>query len=181
MKILTLILEGYQDIELSGVIGTINNSGQLEQNTYFNPDGKTNIFGSNNIGSISTTNSYDVNDYDAIFIPGGKSAIELRTNSKALATIKDFIDQDKYIIAICDAGNALCDAKLMSEKKYSSYPIKGIETSACAQRENNSMITVDGKYITGRGPSSSLELGLKVIEILISKSKSEEVRAGLFA
>ncbi len=181
MKILTLILDGYQDIELSGVIGTINNSGQLEKNTYFNPDGKTNIFGSNKIGSIETTSIYNVNDYDAIFVPGGKSAIELRINQKALAIVKDFIDHDKYIIAICDAGNALCDAKLMCGKKYSSYPIQGIETSSCPQRDNEAMVTVDDKFITGRGPASSLELGLKVVEILISKAKSDEVRAGLFA
>ena len=181
MKILTLILEGYQDIELSGVIGTINNSGQLEQNTYFNPDGKTSVFGSNKIGSIATTSIYDVKDYDAIFIPGGKSALELRVNQKAIDTIQNFINNDKYVIAICDAGNAICDAKLLCGKKYSSYPIQGIEQRACSNRESQAEITVDGKYITGRGPSSSLELGLKVIEILISKNKSNEVRAGLFA
>ncbi len=181
MKILTLILDGYQDIELSGVLGAINSSGQLEQNTYFNPDGKTNIFGSNNIGSITTTSIYNVEDYDAIFIPGGKSALELRVNQKAIEVIQNFINNNKYIIAICDAGNAICDAKLLCDKKYSSYPIEGIELKACSNRENQAPITVDGKYITGRGPSSSLELGLKVIEILISKNKSDEVRARLFA
>ena len=181
MRILTLILDGYQDIELSGVIGTITSSRELEKNTYYNPDGKTNIFGSNHIGSIETTSVYDINEYDAIFIPGGKLAIELRINIKALNTIKDFIDNDKYIISICDSPNALCDAKLLCDKKYASYPIEGIENSSSAKRDKTAITIVDGKYITGRGPSSSLELGLKVIEVLISKEKSNYVRSQLFA
>lgn len=181
MKILTLTLDGYQDIELSGVIGTINNSGKLEKITYYNPDGKTNIFGSNNISSIKTVSTYDVNDYDAIFVPGGKACLELRKNQKALSTIKTFIDNNKYIIAICDAPNALHETKLISDKKYVSYPIGGIEKSSSDKRDQKAVTMVDGKYITGRGPSSSIELGLKVIEIMISKDESEKVRARLFA
>ncbi len=181
MKILALILEGYQDIELSGVIGTINSSGELKKITYFNPNNKTNVFGSNKIGSIKTTSIYNVNDYDAIFIPGGKSAIELRTNTKALDVIKDFIVNDKFIISLCDAPNALCETKLIKDQKYTSYPILGIENSACKNRSANAITMVDGKFITGRGPSASIELGLKVIKIMISKEKSKKVKAKLFA
>lgn len=181
MKILTLILEGYQDIELSGVIGTLNNSGELEKNVYYNPDGKSDIFGSNKIGSIKTVFNYNVNDYDGIFIPGGNCAKELRVNKKALSTIKEFIDNDKYIISLCDSPNALCEAKLLCDKEYVSYPIDGIDSFACKKRNKNATISVDGKYITGRGPAYSIELGLKVIEVLISKEKSIKVRSGLFA
>lgn len=181
MKILTLILDGYQDIELSGVIGTLNNSGELESNTYYNPDGKTDIFGSNKIGSIKTTSTYNVHDYDAIFIPGGRAALELRVNKKAQNLVKDFIDNDKYIISLCDSPNALYDAKLITNKKYVSYPIDGLDGKSCPNRQQDYITMVDGKYITGRGPASSLELGLKVIEIMISKEKSEKVRARLFA
>ena len=181
MKILTLILDGYQDIELSGVIGTLNSSGELEKITYYNPNEKTNIFGSNNIGSIKTTFTYNIDEYDAIFIPGGKLAIELRTNIKALNVVKDFIDNDKYIISICDSPNALYDAKLLCDKKYTSYPIQGVENSSSTKRDKTAVTIIDGKYITGRGPSASLELGLRVIEVLISKEKSDHVRSLLFA
>ncbi|MGL6125440.1 MAG: DJ-1/PfpI family protein [Metamycoplasmataceae bacterium] len=181
MRLLTLILDGYQNIELTGVIGTINNSGELENNTFYNPDDKSEVFGSYKIGSIKTVSKYNVNDYDAIFIPGGRAALELRVNKKALGVVKDFIDNDKYVIAICDAPNALYESKLITNKKYVSYPIEGIKTKSSSLRQENDSIMVDGKYITGRGPASSLELGLKVIEIIISKTKSEKVRQGLFA
>ena len=40
---------------------------------------------------------------------------------------------------------------------------------------------IDGKYITGRGPASGLELGLLVIKTLVSKEVSDKVRTTLFA
>ncbi|MGL5205818.1 MAG: DJ-1/PfpI family protein [Metamycoplasmataceae bacterium] len=180
MKILTLILCGYQDIELSGVIGTLDKSGELDV-TYYNPNGDTNIFGSFNIGSIKTISTYNINDYDGIFIPGGRAALELRKNEKALTVIKDFIKNDKYIIAICDAPNALYETKLITDKKYVSYPIDGIDSRASSLRQKNDSVIVDGKYITGRGPAASIELGLKTLEVMISKEKSDKVRAMLFA
>lgn len=181
MKILALILDGYQDIELSSVIGALNSSGELEKITYYNPDKKTDIFGSNKIGSIKTVFTYNVNDYDAIFISGGKLAIELRTNKKALSVVKEFIDNNKYIISLCDSPNALCEAKLLCDKKYASYPIENIESSSCEKRDKSAITMIDGKYITGRGPASGLELGLLVIKTLVSKEVSDKVRATLFA
>ena len=45
--------------------------------------------GSNQIGSIKTINEeINVDDFDAIFIPGGASCINLRTNQKAIKLIE---------------------------------------------------------------------------------------------
>ncbi|MGL5732584.1 MAG: DJ-1/PfpI family protein [Metamycoplasmataceae bacterium] len=180
MKIITLVLDGYQDIELTGVIGALEKSNEVDV-TYYNPDGNTNIFGTFNIGSIKTTSTYNVDNYDGIFIPGGRAALELRKNEKALAIVKDFIKNDKYIIAICDAPNALYETKLITDKKYVSYPIDGIDSKSSSLRQKNDQVMVDGKYITGRGPGASIELGLKALEIMLSKEKSEKARAMLFA
>ncbi|MGL5617913.1 MAG: DJ-1/PfpI family protein [Metamycoplasmataceae bacterium] len=180
MKIITLILDGYQDIELTGVIGVLYKSGEIDV-TYYNPDGNTNVFGTFNIGSIETISTYNVNDYDAIFIPGGRAALELRKNEKALSIVKDFVNNDKYIIAICDAPNALYETKIITNKKYASYPIDEIDSKSSPLRQKNDHVMVDGKYITGRGPGASIELGLKALEIMLSKEKSRKVREMLFA
>ncbi|MGL5204824.1 MAG: DJ-1/PfpI family protein, partial [Metamycoplasmataceae bacterium] len=160
--------------------GVLDKSNEFDI-TYYNPDGKTNIFGTFHIGSIQTISTYNINDYDGIFIPGGRAAIELRKNNKALSMIKDFINNEKYIIAICDAPNALYETNLITDKKYVSYPIDGIDEKSSFLRQKNDIVMVDGKYITGRGPGSSIEFGLKVLEIMISKQKSEKIREMLFA
>ena len=96
MKLLVVTIEKFQEIELHGFIGTLKISNKFDEITYWNPDGKIEVSGSNNIGSIKTiTNDINVNNYDAIFIPGGAACISLRKNEKAISLIKEFIDNDK--------------------------------------------------------------------------------------
>ncbi|MGL4343013.1 MAG: DJ-1/PfpI family protein [Metamycoplasmataceae bacterium] len=182
MKILTLVLPNYQDIELNSFIGSLNMSEKLELVDYYNPDQLDNIFGSNKIGSIKMTkNKINVEDYDALYIPGGAMAIELRKNQKALDVVREFIKKNKYVVAHCDSPNALYDSGIFVDKKYISYPITNDKSYFSPKRlTDDSLVCVDEKYISGRGPWASLELGLKTIEILISKEMSEITRNRLF-
>lgn len=175
MKLLVLTIEFYQDIELVSFIGALNACGQFKQIDYWNPDGIKNVFGSNQIGSIETKiDPIDPSQYDAIFIPGGRSCQNLRTNQKALELIKQFIELDKYVFAICDAPNALVDAKLMLNKKYVSYPIENIDKVATSLRQTNVKTWVDGKYITGDSPMASIELALLVIKTIFGQQLAQQ-------
>lgn len=175
MKLLVVTIEKFQEIELHGFIGTLKRSNKFDEITYWNPDGKIEVSGSNNIGSIKTiTNDINVNNYDAIFIPGGAACISLRKNEKAISLIKEFIDNDKWIISICDGPNALFDNNIFMDKKYSSYPIENIDNISGPNRNKN-YVTVDGKYITGKCPSASIDLAIKTIEILFNKELATSV------
>lgn len=176
MNLLVLTMTGYQDIELISFIGVLNTSGKIKKITYWNPDGIDNVFGSQNIGSIkSITNNVDINEYDAIFIPGGHACVDLRTNKKALDLIKQFIESNKYVFAICDAPNAIVESGMQLDKKYVSYPIEDIEKTATNLRQKNNKTCVDGKYITGNCPASSIEFGLVVLETLYGKEIRDKV------
>ena len=175
MNLLVLTLEGYQDIELVGFLGALNAGGQAIKITYWNPDGQKLVGGSNQIGQIKTTSqTLEASSFDAIFIPGGKACVGLRTNTKALTLIEQFIKLDKYIFAICDAPNALVDAKLMLNKKYVSYPIENIEKVATSLRQTNVKTWVDGKYITGDSPMASIELALLVIKTIFGQQLAQQ-------
>ena len=180
MKLLVVTIEKFQEIEMYGVLGTLKRSGKFEQMIFWNPDGQKEVVGSNQIGSIKTINEeINVDDFDAIFIPGGASCINLRTNQKAIKLIKEFIDKDKWIISICDGPNALHDNNIFLEKQYSSYPIENIDKKSGKNRNKN-YITVDKKYITGKCPSASIDLGIKVIETIFSKELSQKVYKAIF-
>lgn len=175
MKLLVLTISLYQDIELINFIGVLNASGKLEKVDYWNPDGESIVYGSNQIGQIKTKiDEVNVGNYDAIFIPGGKSCINLRTNSLALDLIKEFINLDKYIFAICDAPNALVDAKLLLDKKYVSYPIENIDKVSTNLRQKDKKVFVDGKYITGDSPYATIDFALEVIEQIYGQEIKKE-------
>ena len=136
--------------------------------------------GSNNIGVIKTIHSdIDVNDYDAVFVPGGAACINLRTNKRAIDLIKKFIENDKWIFAICDGPNALYDNDIYKDKNYSSYPLSNIK-EVSGKNRNKEYVTVDNKYITGKCPSAAIDLGIKVIEILYGKDIANKAYNGLY-
>lgn len=169
MKLLVLIIEGYQEIEVYGFLGTLKRSNKLEKIDYWNPDNLEIVQGSNKVGYIKTiSNDINVEDYDAIFIPGGSACINLRTNKRAIDLIKKFIEKDKWIFAICDGPNALFDNNIFIDKRYSSYPIENIKNK-CGINRTVEYVSVDGKYISGKCPSSAIELAIKVIEQLYDK------------
>lgn len=178
MKLLVLTISGYQDIELVSFVGVLNASGQWTTIDYWNPDGQTLVVGSNRIGAISAiTGPVDADAYDAIFIPGGYACQALRTNSAALRLIGNFIALDKYVVAICDAPNALVDAGMQLDKQYVSYPIPTIATCATAHRQTGVKTWVDGKYITGDSPAASIELALVVTKVLFGAAAAAHTRA----
>lgn len=180
MKLLVITIENFQDIEMHGFIGTIKRSQKIEKITYWNPNDKKEVWDVNKIGFIKTEcGNINVDEYDAIFIPGGAACIALRTDKKAIDLIKEFINKDKWIFAICDGPNALYDNNIFVDKKYSSFPIENIKNFSGKNR-NKDFITVDEKYITGKCPSSAIDLGLKVIEVLYGKDLSNNIYKGLY-
>ncbi len=180
MKLLVLIIDKYQEIEVYGFLGALNRSQKIEKITYWNPDGLVKVQGSNKIGFIETIiEDINVDDYDAIFVPGGAACISLRKNIKALNIIKEFISLDKWVFAICDGPNALYENNILNSKSYSSFPIENI-SKISGNKRSKEYITVDGKYITGKCPSAAIDLGIKVIEILYGKDLARKAHYGLY-
>ncbi len=180
MKLLVVIMDKYQDIEVNGFLGTLKRAKKFNTITYWNPDGQNEVFGSNEIGSIKTvSNDIDAKDYDAIFIPGGAACIAMRENKRTIDLINEFVKNDKWVFAICDGPNVLVDHNIFANKNYSSFPIENINEVAGINRNKN-YVTVDGKYITGKCPSASIDLGLKVIEVLFGSELAQSVHKGIY-
>ena len=98
MKLLVLIIDKYQEIEVYGFLGALNRSQKLEKITYWNPDGATKVQGSNKIGFIETINS-DINpeDYDAIY---AKQVIDTAQIINKILATTDFEKEVIYFNAI---------------------------------------------------------------------------------
>lgn len=44
---------------------------------------------------------------------------------------------------------------------------------------DNQPVVVDGKLVTSRGPGTSFALGLKLVELLVDKKTSDEIKDGM--
>jgi len=118
-------------------------------------------------------------DYKMLILPGGKLGVEnLFKNELLKAKLVDFAkDNKKIIAAICAAPTILGQLRILNNKKITIYPgiNQGLENSIIF----NEKVVVDGNIITGKSIGCAFEFTLKIIEILLNKTVSDNVRMEL--
>ncbi len=117
--------------------------------------------------NLSEIASFD--DAEVLVLPGGVPGIlNLKASEKLQHIVKQHIDKDLYIAAICAAPSVLHDWRLIDNKRTTAYPSYLTQLENCIQVSED--VVVDGKLITGRGVGVALEFGLKIV----SELKGEE-------
>lgn len=119
-------------------------------------------------------------EYDMIVLPGGlPGADHLNNDSRIQAVLKQMASKDKYTAAICAAPKVLANAGLLSGKQATSFPgvLEALNLSDVSLSQQP--VVTDGKVVTSRGPGTSMDFALDLIEKLVGKQKRGEVEAGL--
>jgi deglycase len=62
-----------------------------------------------------------VNEFDALFIPGGYSPDKLRVDEDAVRFAKDFVQSGKPVLAICHAAQLLITAQVLGGRKITGW------------------------------------------------------------
>lgn len=116
-------------------------------------------------------NEVSSKDYDCLILPGGMpGTINLENNQLVNYLIDSFIKEDKYVCAICAAPSILIKKGLLKNNEFTCFP--GFE---CGFESTKEKVHVHNKIITSNGFGSSIEFGLKIIECLLGKEKSQEI------
>ncbi|MFX0018501.1 MAG: type 1 glutamine amidotransferase domain-containing protein [Promethearchaeota archaeon] len=109
----------------------------------------------------------NADDYDGVIIPGGtKNPDYLRREKEVLDFVVKINDQNKLVGAICHAGWVLISAKIVKDRKATSYfAIKDDMINAGAKFEDNSVV-VDDNLITSRKPDDLPDFMKEVLRFL---------------
>jgi len=98
-------------------------------------------------------------------------------------TVNEFIrfaaENDKYLAAICAAPMILGELGLLDGREAICYP--GFEDKLKGAKISDKKVAVDGRFVTGKGMGVALEFGLKLVEVLVSKEKADELFASVQA
>lgn len=70
----------------------------------------------------ATFATIQVEDYDALVIPGGRAPEYIRLNEKVLRIVRHFSERKKPIAAICHAAQLLAAAGVLQGRTCSAYP-----------------------------------------------------------
>lgn len=179
MKLLVLVHNEFNDMELVSTLSVLDRTKEFEEITFYNPNISI-ATGQHKIVNLKLVDKFDIKDYDAIFIPGGRGCQHLRLDRKSIEVIKKFKENDKYIFAICDAPNVLYENGIIDDETvYSSYPIHNIEENSGKER-NKAFASAQDKIITGKSPAASATFALLIIKLLFGETKYEAIKKDIY-
>jgi len=93
-----------------------------------------------------------IDDFDAIFIPGGYSPDKLRVSKIVLEFVKDFVNSGKPVFSICHAPQLLISAQVLQGRKITGWKsiIQDIKNAGAEFVDKE--VVIDGNIISSRSP-----------------------------
>lgn len=117
----------------------------------------------------------DLSEYDMLFVPGGLGTRALRYDVEFIRWLKTAQDV-KYKISVCTGSLLLGAAGFLHNKKATTHPFSYELLEPYCKEVIKTRIVRDGDVITGGGVSTSIDLGLFVIEQFIGKEQIENIK-----
>lgn len=109
-----------------------------------------------------------VQDYDLLYLPGGKAPASLRKDENVLKFVREFAAAGKPIAAMCHGPQILISAGLVKGKKLTAWPEVAKEVEEAGGIYTDQPTVIDGQYITARWPGdlpNHLEAALKALPV----------------
>ncbi|WP_018883143.1 DJ-1/PfpI family protein [Paenibacillus massiliensis] len=120
----------------------------------------------------------DLSDYDAVFIPGGMGTRQLRYDEEFVTWLRK-AEHAQYLISVCTGSLLLGAAGLLQDIKATTHPLQYALLEPYVSEVLQARIVQDGRVITAGGVSTSIDLGLYMIELLLGMEAKEQVKRGI--
>jgi cyclohexyl-isocyanide hydratase len=117
--------------------------------------------------------SSDFTPYDVLIIPGGGGIRPLMKDNGFLEKLREFA-KNHVIYSVCTGSLLLGAAGILDGKKALTHQWHVKELQGYAQPAIG-RVHVDGNVVTAAGVSSSIDLGLKLIELIFDASIARKV------
>ncbi len=110
--------------------------------------------GKHGIGLKNSKSIDEVNpqNYDVLYLPGGKAPQKLRENEKVLNFVRSFVSTNKIIAAICHGPQILISAEVVKGKKIAAAHDIKEELEKAGAIFIDEALQEDGQFITARKP-----------------------------
>lgn len=126
----------------------------------------------------ATFDEINVENYDALVIPGGRAPEYIRLNQTVIKTVQHFAQENKPIAAICHGAQLLAAANVIQGKRCSAYPacspdvtLAGGEYAEIAVDEAD----VDGNLVTAPAWPAHPRWLAEFLKVLGTKIEHQEL------
>jgi protease I len=95
----------------------------------------------------------DPSSYDGLVLPGGVANPDaLRMDEDAVAFVKEFVESDRPVAAICHAPWTLAEADVVKGRRMTSWPSLQTDLRNAGADWVDEEVVVDGNLVTSRKP-----------------------------
>ncbi|MFA7561114.1 MAG: DJ-1/PfpI family protein [Candidatus Izemoplasmatales bacterium] len=164
MKFACLLADGFEDVEALGTSALLRRAGfTVDFYSVYNQDKVTGSY-KTTVTDLQKIQDLDTNDYDGLFIPGGRAAYILREDALVKEVVMKFYMSEKWMLALCAAPTVYGMLKIMDNRHYTSFP--GTEQDMHKAVRVDKKAVRDGLFITGRSAGSIYEFVFEVIKTI---------------
>lgn len=190
MKILLFLAKGFETMEFSVFVDIFG----WARNDYGYPIDVETVGFSKTVNSTfnipiivdKTIDEIDINDYDALAIPGGFEEFgfyDEAYNEEFLSLIRKFDEQNKIIATICVGALPLGKSGILKNRNATTYHLKDGYRQKELQKFGvnviNQPIVIDDNVITSYCPQTAPEVAFTLLAKLTSKKKMNIVKKAM--
>ncbi|KAB1175031.1 DJ-1/PfpI family protein [Photobacterium damselae] len=127
----------------------------------------------------------DINDFDALAIPGGMSRsgfYEDAYDERLLSLIRDFDSKGKIIASVCVGALPIAKSGVLNGRNGTTYHLSKKRQTQMEEMGVNVIqapIVIDKNIITSRSPSAAMDVAFKVVEMLTSTANLKRIKEGM--
>ncbi len=173
-KIAIFLADGFEEVEAFAPVDILRRGGM--DVSMVSIMGRKQVNGSHGIDVQADIllEELDFDSMDMLILPGGKMGTEnLRICTLLHEKLREFDAAGKYIAAICAAPTVFGQLGLLKGKKATCYG--GLEDKLTGAETLTEPVVVDGHTITSRGMGTSIQFGLKLLEIFTDAATAEKM------
>jgi protease I len=114
-----------------------------------------------------TVDQVDPGDYDALVLPGGvANPDKLRMNEKVVQTVRNFVESEKPVGAICHGPWLLAEADVLKTRKVTSWPSIRTDLRNAGAEVVDREAVIDGNIVTSRKPDDIPAFAEAVVQVI---------------
>ena len=174
-KVLIVLVDGFEEIEAMAPIDLLRRAGIIVDTVSINEDNQVTSSRKIRVLTDKTIDEINFENYEMIVLPGGPGTENYMKSEKLLEKLKEF-SINRKLGAICAAPTILSALGILNGKQAICFPACEPDLIKDGAIIVNQDVVKDNNIITSRGAGTAIDFSLALIEELLGKNKSHEIR-----
>lgn len=174
-KVLIFLVDGFEEIEAMAPIDLLRRAGIIVDTVSINEDNQVTSSRKIRVLTDKTIDEINFENYEMIVLPGGPGTENYMKSEKLLEKLKEF-SINRKLGAICAAPTILSALGILNGKQAICFPACEPDLIKDGAIIVNQDVVKDNNIITSRGAGTAIDFSLALIEVLLGKNKSHEIR-----